>query len=225
MGQMKIYEARLDDEMLEIFRSAIVAVKNSSLTRLSLAQLIKQLLTQETNLVPLFFQELGIQQSLFKERLNEQIANCARFRGKGVHIDAEVRDAFRTALASARAHGRDKITVEDTMAALVQSFDGPFMTILIELGADPYVSTAKVLALLEKRRHPHRHEASPPDNTSPGFRKGEIVRITSGAFGAMSAIVEAVDREKSKLTVGVRLLGKHRAVTLNFSEVQKIEFS
>lgn len=53
------------------------------------------------------------------------------------------------------------------------------------------------------------------------FEPGEVVRVIDGPFNDFSGVVEQVNYEKSRLQVGVQILGRSTPVELDFSQVQK----
>lgn len=53
------------------------------------------------------------------------------------------------------------------------------------------------------------------------FEVGEVVRVTEGPFADFSGVVEEVNYEKSKVSVGVMIFGRTTPVELNFDQVKK----
>ena len=53
------------------------------------------------------------------------------------------------------------------------------------------------------------------------FEPGEVVRVIDGPINDVSGVVEQVNYEKSRLQVGVQILGRSTPVELDFSQVQK----
>ena len=53
------------------------------------------------------------------------------------------------------------------------------------------------------------------------FEPGEMVRVIDGPFADFSGVVEAVDYEKSRVSVAVLIFGRSTPVELDFGEVEK----
>ena len=58
------------------------------------------------------------------------------------------------------------------------------------------------------------------ENEIPFF-VGETVKVTDGSFSSFSATIEAIDEERKKLTVSVKLFGRKTPVELSFMQVEK----
>ena len=56
------------------------------------------------------------------------------------------------------------------------------------------------------------------------FAAGDTIRITTGAFAAMSGKVKEIDYERSIVRVNVNIYGRSKAIELSFSDVEKISF-
>lgn len=50
---------------------------------------------------------------------------------------------------------------------------------------------------------------------------GEAVKVTEGPFSGFSGVVDAVNNEKKKLTVMVKVFGRNTPLTLGFMQVEK----
>ena len=58
------------------------------------------------------------------------------------------------------------------------------------------------------------------ENEIPFFT-GETVKVTDGPFASFSGTIEAVDEERKKLTVSVKIFGRKTPMELNFTQVEK----
>ena len=58
------------------------------------------------------------------------------------------------------------------------------------------------------------------ENEIPFFT-GETVKVTDGPFASFSGTIEAVDDERKKLTVSVKIFGRKTPMELNFTQVEK----
>jgi len=62
--------------------------------------------------------------------------------------------------------------------------------------------------------------AGEEENEVPFF-EGETVKITDGAFATFAGTIEAVNNERKKLTVSVKVFGRKTPVELSFMQVEK----
>jgi transcriptional antiterminator NusG len=53
------------------------------------------------------------------------------------------------------------------------------------------------------------------------FEPGEVVRVVDGPFNDFNGIVEQVNYEKSRMRVGVQILGRSTPLELDFAQVEK----
>jgi len=53
------------------------------------------------------------------------------------------------------------------------------------------------------------------------FYEGESVKVIDGPFASMEGTIEAVDNERRKLTVSVRIFGRKTPMELSFMQVEK----
>lgn len=58
------------------------------------------------------------------------------------------------------------------------------------------------------------------ENEVPFF-VGETVKVTDGPFSSFSGTIEAVDNERKKLTVSVKIFGRKTPMELSFTQVSK----
>jgi transcriptional antiterminator NusG len=53
------------------------------------------------------------------------------------------------------------------------------------------------------------------------FFEGETVKVTDGPFSTLSGTIEAVDNDRKKLTVSVKIFGRKTPLELSFMQVEK----
>ncbi len=53
------------------------------------------------------------------------------------------------------------------------------------------------------------------------FVVGEVVKVTDGPFSSFQGTIEAVDNERKKLTVSVKIFGRKTPMELSFTQVEK----
>lgn len=58
------------------------------------------------------------------------------------------------------------------------------------------------------------------ENETPFF-VGETVKVTDGPFSSFQGTIEAVDNERKKLTVSVKIFGRKTPMELSFTQVDK----
>ena len=60
------------------------------------------------------------------------------------------------------------------------------------------------------------------ENVSIPFVLGETVKVIDGPFNSFNAEIEAIDEQKKKLKLMVRIFGRKTPLELNFMQVEKI---
>ena len=60
------------------------------------------------------------------------------------------------------------------------------------------------------------------ENLSIPFVVGEIVKVIDGPFNTFNAEIEAIDEQKKKLKLMVKIFGRKTPLELNFMQVEKI---
>ena len=78
------------------------------------------------------------------------------------------------------------------------------------------ISQKEVDRILEKIE---KGESQPTPKTM--YEVGEVVNVTEGPFADFSGVVEAVNYEKSRLSVAVMIFGRSTPVDLEFGQVAK----
>ncbi len=73
---------------------------------------------------------------------------------------------------------------------------------------------ARILGLVDEM------SAGEEENEVPFF-VGETVKVTDGPFSSLSGTIEAVDNERKKLTVSVKIFGRKTPLELSFMQVEK----
>ena len=58
------------------------------------------------------------------------------------------------------------------------------------------------------------------ENEIPFF-VGETIKVTDGPFSSFQGTIEAVDNERKKLTVSVKIFGRKTPMELSFTQVEK----
>ena len=90
------------------------------------------------------------------------------------------------------------------------------------------VEESKKLIATPLRPQEVRHLLGRVDEMSEGdeenevpFFVGETVKVSDGPFSSFSGTIEAVDNERKKLTVSVRIFGRKTPMELSFMQVEK----
>lgn len=123
------------------------------------------------------------------------------------------------------------------------SYPGYVLVEAAMVGEVPYVlrNTPNVLGFLGDSKEESKRMAATPlrpqevsrilgrvDELSQGdeenevpFFVGEVVKVTDGPFSSFSGTIEAVDNERKKLTVSVKIFGRKTPLELSFMQVEK----
>jgi transcription antitermination factor NusG len=191
-----------------------------------LEHVIKSLASEERDLFGVVLQRVGVVQSTFDKLVEERIDASSRHIGQETRLDKGVIEMLKRALGWAQWRERDRIGSTDILVALSQEKQGPFLEIFTALGVEP-LTVIKVVrdTAAEYEQQSQQDKAAPSmDDDSAPYKKGEIVRIRSGAFSAMTAKVAGTDLERSIVKASVRIFGGSRIIELGFSDVEKIPF-
>ena len=81
-------------------------------------------------------------------------------------------------------------------------------------------NTPNVLGFLGDTKEDSRKMIATPLRPVP-FVVGEIVKVTDGPFSSFQGTIEAVDNERKKLTVSVKIFGRKTPMELSFMQVEK----
>lgn len=60
-----------------------------------------------------------------------------------------------------------------------------------------------------------------PDNMEIPFLVGENVKVNDGPFAGFSGVVDAINEDKKKLKVIVKIFGRKQPLELNYMQVEK----
>jgi len=59
-------------------------------------------------------------------------------------------------------------------------------------------------------------------HTRPEWKKGEVIRVTTGPFADFNGTIEEVNTEKQKLKVLISIFGRDTPVELDFNQIEKV---
>jgi ATP-dependent Clp protease ATP-binding subunit ClpA len=222
MTSLETYQSRFDEGGWRLFKRTIEESRKQGERHILAEHFIRQLFAEDEDLFNVILEDLRVESDTFRRIIDERLRNRRQHFEGGTRLDVEVIDMLKRALRRARAHGRDKISKEDMLVALAQGEAGALLEIFRGMGIDPFAVANVILAAVER----DRAQSSPvlQDDAQPFCRAGDTIRITTGAFTAMSAKVKEVDYERSVLRVKVNIFGRSELIELSFSDVEKISF-
>jgi ATP-dependent Clp protease ATP-binding subunit ClpA len=198
---------------------------------------LKAILREEESALNEVLGSLGIDQSRLSSLIEERIGRLPEFNGDGVRISEEVIDTFKRALARARVRSRDSVEAVDILLVLPQDETGSFQDIFSELGASHTDVSEAVRAVVSMREGQadslsasspiggRREIAEGSDMPSRAYKKGEMVRIKSGAYQSMTGRVRDFNSDKSVVEVTVNIFNQQKLIELSHTDVEKLEFA
>ena len=82
-------------------------------------------------------------------------------------------------------------------------------------------NTPNVLGFLGDTKEDSRKMNAMEEENEVPFFVGETVKVTDGPFSSFQGTIEAVDNERKKLTVSVKIFGRKTPMELSFTQVEK----
>ena len=82
-------------------------------------------------------------------------------------------------------------------------------------------NTPNVLGFLGDTKEDSRKMNAMEEENEIPFFVGETVKVTDGPFSSFQGTIEAVDNERKKLTVSVKIFGRKTPMELSFTQVEK----
>ena len=82
-------------------------------------------------------------------------------------------------------------------------------------------NTPNVLGFLGDTKEDSRKMNAMEEENEVPFFVGETVKVTDGPFSSFQGTIEAVDNERKKLTVSVKIFGRKTPMELGFTQVEK----
>jgi len=225
MTSLETYQTRFDEHAWRVFLRVLQTAKRLDQREINEFHLVRELLNAEGAIFGEFLRQLTIDPVAFRAQLEQQMNPNLVSELGSVRLDSSLIEVLKFAWNRALAHGRDRITVTDLLAAVAQSSESLLVRLLESLGADGIHIATAMHACLQQRETESRISLSQVQLSEHSFREGDVVRIKSGPFSTFSGRVRLVNPSRS--TVTVRLLnapGKLQTVELLFSEVQKLQF-
>jgi len=223
MSSLEAYESRFDEGGWLVFRRTIEESRKQGEHHILAEHLIRQLFAEDQDLFKVILENLQVKPEIFLLIIDERIRSRRQHFAGGVRLDVEIIEMLKCALQRARAHARLRIGKSDMLVALARNQVGALLQIFRGMAIDPFTVVDVILAAVEKDRDPNSGTSPILEDGQP-FAPGDMIRITSGAFAAMSAKVKEVDYERSVIRVKVNIYGRSKAIELSFSDVQKISF-
>jgi transcription antitermination factor NusG len=222
MSVVEIYKTRLDALAWEVFAGAIEYSQHHNQNHVFADHFIRQVFLERRDLFDKILQSLNVSTQDFQGILEKRINDRPHTVSLSVCLDDEVIRMLQSALSRARTHGRLTISQSDMLLALGRDERGTLQESFAAVGVDPLAVIAAIEAVVAS----DQDDGSPAvsEKSSLPFAVGDMIRITSGAFAAMSARVAAVDGGKSRLHVKVNIYGRSDTIELSFTDVEKISF-
>jgi ATP-dependent Clp protease ATP-binding subunit ClpA len=222
MSVLEAYRSRFDAGGWQVFEGAIQQSRTLGKNYIFSEHIIRELFVEEPDLFNNILQALKVDLETFQTALEQRINSRPQNPDAGIRLDGEVIDMLKGALGRARAQGRLNVSKTDMLVALAHEEHGALLEIFDEIGIDPHQVVKEIGAVAQREDSQIGHAA---EGEVPQFcGKGDMIRIRTGAFAAMSARVAEVDPERSLLRVHVNLYGKSKVIELSFSDVEKISF-
>lgn len=224
MTSLETYQTRFDEHAWQVFRRVLQTAGRVGHAEINEFHLLRELLDAEGAIFSEFFRQLAIDPLAFRAQLEQQMNAKIVSDRVPMKLDSNLIELLKFAWNRALAHGRDRMTIIDLLAAFAQASESSLVRLLETFGADGiHISTA-MLACLKQRETEIGISSSETDDSELPLRRGDVVRITSGPFGAFTGRVHQANPSRSTVTVSVNALGKQQTVELPISEVQKLQF-
>lgn len=224
MGSMEAYESRFDAGGWLVFKRTIEESRKQGEHHILPEHFIRQLFADDEDLFKVILKNLQVEPETFRLVIDERIGSRRQHFAGGIRLDVEVVEMLKCALRRARAQGRLKISRADLLVALAQNEVGALLEIFRGMGTDPFTVVNVILAAVKIDLDPGPHTAPVFNEDVQPFAAGDTIRITTGAFTAMSAKVKEIDYERSMVRVNVNIYGRPKVIELSFSDVEKISF-
>jgi ATP-dependent Clp protease ATP-binding subunit ClpA len=235
MASNRDYLSRFTESGRRVLENAIEEARNENKNYVSEACLIKALSLGESRLLSILLNTLNIALHDFALHLEKGLKKSPQHTGEGVRISPEVNEVFKRALARARAYSREAIDATDIFVSLSQDDDGAFIEVFKSTGADlsRIRETVREIASNGNIKETsavasERHEANSRelDTVSKGeiplYKKGDMVRVKSGAFQSLTSRISAVDLDNQRLKLSVNVFNHPIIIELNFTDVEKL---